>query len=208
MDSTNPQIIISISGHWLVGRVAARGMRLQDVLRDKDHTLISLHDVQVCSPMTEARRQVTMSHTVINRREIEFAVVPHARHEAPLKRRDNYRPSETIDCLFSLHRYWIEGNVHVPTAHCDSALTFLHQLGNFFPVTDVRLKAVNVGQMRAPVLFANKRYVGAFSLRPTPVRGDTADSLCDTTTDTTSSDMSTEVDWLFRFAESKQMADL
>jgi hypothetical protein len=207
MDSTNPQIILSISGHWLVGRVASRGMRLQDVLRDNDHTLISLHDVQVCCPMTDERRQVTISHTVINRREIEFAIVPHARHEAPLKRRDNYRPNETVDCLFSLHRYWIEGYVHVPTAHCNSALTFLHQLGNFFPVTDVRLKAVNVGQMRAPVLFANKRYVGAFSLRPTSV-SDATERECTGTTDTTSSEMSTEVDWLFRLAESKQLADL
>lgn len=207
MAPTNPQIILSVSGHWLVGRVASRGMRLQDILRDKDQSLISVHDVQVCSPMTDEGRQVTISHTVINRREIEFAIVPHVHHEAPLKRRDNYRANETVDCLFSLHRYWIEGNVHVPTAHCNSALTFLHQLGNFFPVTDVRLKAVNVGQMRAPVLFANKRYVGAFSLRPTSARSDTG-APCDNTTDTASSELSTEVDWLFRFAESKQLTDL
>ena len=149
--------------------------------------------------MADGGRQCTMTQTVINRREIEFAIIPQARHEVPFKRGDDNWHCETLDCLFSLHRYWIEGSVHVPTVDCDSAPTFLQQLDSFFLVTNVRVKAMNVGQIRAPVLFANKRYIGSFSLRAAPVS--------ESTTDTTSAETSTEVDWLLEMDESKQLAD-
>jgi hypothetical protein len=164
VDSAQARIIVSVSGHWLVGTLPSHGERIQDILRDKNQEFIKLDDVQICRPAQGEWCQAALSQTIVPRHEIEFVILPCNRHEAPIKRYMNFTVRETVGCLLTVRQYCIQGEVHVPAVHDDAAYTFINQLGSFFPVTNICLNATGIDRLTAPVMFVNKQYVSCFYL--------------------------------------------
>jgi hypothetical protein len=174
MDSPGAPVIVSASGQWFVGKLLSHGERIQDILRDTNSSFITLSDVQICRPAEGEWCRATLHHVIVLRHEIEFVTVPPGRHEAPIKRYNNYEVRKTIHCVFTLGQYCIQGDVHVPVVHDDVAYTFLSQLGSFFPITNACLSTTGIEQLTVPVLFANKQHVSCFSLGPLVVNDELA----------------------------------
>jgi hypothetical protein len=166
MDSSQAQIIVSVSGHWLVGILPSHGERIQDILRDKNQEFVTLHEVQICRPTEGEWCRATLTRTLVPRDKIEFVISPNSRHEAPIKRYHNFAARQTANCLVTIKEYCIQGEVHVPVLHDDTTHTFVHQLGSFFPLTNICLNTTGLEQLTAPVLFVNKQHVSCFYLGP------------------------------------------
>jgi len=154
--------MVGVSGHWLVGAMLSTGTRIQDVLKDGATDFVHLVDVQVCPYAERESCLATLSEVVVPKCKIEIVVVFADRHEAPTKRRNNLVVRETTNVFAIVSKYYIQGELHLPTSPHDSLSTLNHHLGRFFPITRASMSGPGEKQLSVPFLLANKDFVNCF----------------------------------------------
>lgn len=164
MDSEKPRVIVAVAQHWLVGDVPSKGVRIQDVLTDGATEFVRLENVHVCRYAQPESCLMKLPEVVVPKSKIEFVVIPETRHEAPVKRRDNYTVRATTDVVVVLGKHCIQGELHLPNSSNDSVYTLTRQVGRFFPITRASVSGEGGEHLNAPVIFANRDYVDGFYL--------------------------------------------
>lgn len=158
------RVIAAISGYWLAGESPPRGVRIKDTINDGHTQFFRLENVRVCRPGDLETCLAEAPDLLVPKQQIRFVGLRDDRHEAPIKRRNNFVAKAPVDAFVVVGGHQIQGKLHLPKLYAPSdrdPLVLLNSLEDFFSLTDAALIAPNASTP-VPVVFANKAFVAGF----------------------------------------------
>jgi hypothetical protein len=163
MLSDATRVIVAASPYWIVGSIWLNGKRIQDILRDDNTNFARLSDVQIFADADRTSGIAALPYAMVPKDRIELVILPEARHEAPVKRWNNFNVRTTAKVSAIVSRYYIEGELQLPPSTLNVLHALTQQLGSFFPIVGASIVAADSKRMSVPVVFANKRFLSCFN---------------------------------------------
>ncbi len=115
MATTQEGLLVHVFGacHHYRGYVLNEDRRLAEVLSDSNKTILELHDATVAGAGV---RPVEVRCGSINLLKKDFLlVIPEGRHEAPVRRCNNFQQKVQYGAVLTMAGYVLSGMVHLPT---------------------------------------------------------------------------------------------
>jgi hypothetical protein len=163
MLSDATRVIVAASPYWIAGSIWLNEKRIQDILKDSNTNFARFTDVQIYADADRTSCVAALPYAMVPKDRIELVILPEARHEAPVKRWNNYNVRTTAKVSAIVSRYYIEGQLQLPPSTLDVLHALTQQLGSFFPIVGASIVAADLKRMKVPVVFANKRFLSCFN---------------------------------------------
>jgi hypothetical protein len=163
MSSDATRVIVAASPYWIAGSIWLNEKRIQDILKDSNTNFARFTDVQIFADADRTSCVAALPYAMVPKDRIELVILPDARHEAPVKRWNNFNVRTTSKVSAIVSRYYIEGQLQLPPSTLDVMHALTQQLGSFFPIVGASIVAPDLKRMRVPVVFANKRFLSCFN---------------------------------------------
>jgi hypothetical protein len=163
MLSDATRVIAASSPYWIVGSIWLNEKRIQDILNDANTSFARFNDAQIYADADRTSCVAALPYAMVPKDRIELVILPEARHEAPIKRWNNFNVRTTAKVSAVVSRYFIEGELQLPPSTLDVMHVLTQQLGSFFPIVGASIVAADSKRMSVPVVFANKRFLSCFN---------------------------------------------
>ncbi len=163
MSTDVTRVVVVLSQHWIVGSIWLHGKRIQDILKDTNTNFARFNDVQIYADADRTSCVAVLPYAMVPKDQIELVILPEARHEAPVKRWNNFNVRSMAKVSAIVSRYYIEGELQLPPSTLDVMHALTQQLGSFFPIVGASIVGVDLKRMSVPVVFANKRFLSCFN---------------------------------------------
>jgi hypothetical protein len=150
-------VILAVSDYFLVGSIPATGARIQDIVArdDSDYVTLNrahvLHDALLDSPLA------TLGELQIDKERIAFIGMLQEKHEAPLKRFNNFQAKFTANVYLIIENYRIEGTVYLPSETRNVAQTLNSVSNRFVAVTHASVYSAQGKRVELPLALVNHR---------------------------------------------------
>ncbi|HEX4130716.1 MAG TPA: hypothetical protein VHZ24_11795 [Pirellulales bacterium] len=156
------RLVVLTEAHWIVGTFPTGGQRLLDLLNSAHSEFLLLSDVRLQERFAGSTTRI--GKATIRKSQIVVATPAADRHEAPEKRRNALSSKRVGSAHLVVANAHLRGKVHL-RGHNDSFHALVHELGDFFPVTEATLvEAIPLLPIELAVAIVNKSFVSVFSV--------------------------------------------
>ncbi len=150
------------------------GQRIQEILNERTTEYLRIFDVQVFHSIDADVCVANLPDVVISKSSICLVIIPTEKYEAPEQRMFKRIQKKLYDTFLSVLSFEVQGTIHLIDPPHSPQLTniLVHDLKNFFPITNATISQVNssANPLKVPVVIINKTYVGIFSICETPIK--------------------------------------
>ena len=162
MQAQDTPVILVVGEHWLLGRVATHGKRVQDVLIDPNSDYLQTHDVRVFHKVHRETCIASLPEAVVPKEKLSLVLIPTHVHEAPERRSFSLVEKNVVDVFLVVPGYTVQGKLHLTGRADNSFRTLSRDVGDFFPITQATVSGAGDEPFESSVVITNKAFVTFF----------------------------------------------